>query len=550
MAEGRIRYNLTPPTEDQKVKALSDYWAFLDMISFHGGASAFGECHKDMVRWYEEGYEFYDNSLILIPRGHLKSTLMTVGRILHRIYQIPDIRVFVGTATRPLATAFVREIRSYLEDPWLMKYVWNDRPHYEGNLIPDMERTKHYRRDYNTTEAKDKKVIWSTSAIQVIRPTILKEPTVTVGSVGTIPTGFHFDEMYLDDVVNYDNINTPDKRERLSTWINDLVCVLDPKYTEPEYVKRLPRAAKKYAVLGGRLTVVGTRYDINDWYGDIVDEAYQGWRVYSKNIYKNGKDNTDGYLWHELWTAELESTKRSQMTAQRFASQYLNTIVAPGSSILDVDRMNKLMAYDIELEDGGFATVKHKNLPEGGTRIRLMLVIDTATTVGEESDFTAMAVGGKDIHGNVIVVDGKMGKWTGEQILVNMYKLIDKWKLRAASIESVGGFAHFLEFVRASFHRYKPIVLHEYKPVYTQGKKEVRIANNLEPLIYNGMFYIVSHILSDTAIRDQLVFFPRKTIHDDFPDVLSALAELSKAPQKRAVNTLSKYKNKVYGGFR
>ncbi len=550
MSERSTRRNneTKPPTKEEKLQSLYDFWKFIDIIQFHGGSSSFGQCHRDMVQWMEDTYEEYDNTLMLVPRGHLKSTLMTVARALWRIYQIPDIRLFVGTATRSLATAFVREIRSYLEDPWLMENVWNSRPHYEGNLIPDMERTK-YRRDNN--DAKDKKVIWSSSAIQVIRPTILKEPTVTVGSVGTIPTGFHFDEMYLDDVVNYDNINTPDKRERLITWVDDLVCVLDPKYTEEQYLTRLPIQAKKYATLGGRFNVVGTRYDINDWYGDIIDN-HQGtsWAVYQRNIYKNGQDSTEGYLWHEVWTEDLERIKRSQMTAQRFASQYLNAIMAPGSSILDIDKIIKVQVWQIEQQEDGYVKVQNENLPGGFSTIRPILVLDTATTVGEESDFTAMVVGGKDTHGNVFCLDGKMGKWTGEEILKNMYGLIDKWKLRAAHIESVGGFAHFLAFVRASFSRYKPIVLYEYKPVYTQGKKEVRIANSLEPLIANSMFYMNTTILGDSNIRDQLMFFPRKTMHDDFPDVLAALSELAKGGKLKAVNNLAPYKNKIYGGFR
>lgn len=544
----RGRNSLVPPSRDEKLQALWDYWKFIDIINFHGGSAAFGQCHRDMVAWVEDNYEVYDNTLVLVPRGHLKSTLLTVGRALWRIYQVPDIRLFVGTATRPLATAFVREIRTYFEDPWLMEHVWNSRPHYEGNLIPDMERTK-YRRE--NTDASDKKVIWSSHAIQVIRPTILKEPTLTVGSVGTIPTGFHFDEMYLDDVVNYDNINTPDKRERLETWVNDLVCVLDPKYEYAEYVERLPDKAIKYATLGGRFNVVGTRYDINDWYGSIIDNHQNiSWGVYQRNIYKNGKDNSEGYLWHEMWDEELERTKRTQMTAQRFASQYLNAIIAPGSSILDVEKMRKLQHWQISSEENGWATITHSELEGGKVDIKLILVIDTATTVGEESDFTAMAVGGKDSKGNVFCVDGRMGKWTGEEILRNMYALIDKWHLRSAHIESVGGFAHFLEFVRASFSRYKPIVLYEYKPVYTQGKKEVRIANSLEPLVANGMFYINVNILSDSNIRDQLLFFPRKTINDDFPDVLAALSELSKSGKFKAINTMAKYMNRIYGGYR
>ena len=538
--------SFTTPTEDDKVRALWDYWAFIDLINFHGGSKAYGECHRDLIDWWNLHYD-NENKLILIPRGHLKSTLLTVGQVLWRIYQIPDIRIFVGTATRALATAFVREIRTYLENPVLMEYVWNARPHIYGRLIPEMERTK-YRS--NETESRDKKIIWSSTAIQVVRPTIMKEPTVTVGSVGTIPTGFHFDEMYLDDVVNYDNINTPDKRTRLTGWIDDLRCVLDPVYVDDGWRVVLPEQASRYCSIGGKFTVIGTRYDREDWYGSIIEDADEtGWQVYQRNIYRNGHNNSDGYLWYELWDERVEKSKRQSMSTSRFASQYLNMIIAPGSSILDVERILWIPHNQVS-KDGDFIEIEHSTIDAGKARIRPILVVDPAATIGEDSDYTAMAVGGKDVQGRVFIVDARMGKWTSEQILKNMYDLANKWNLRAAHIESVGGFAHFVSYVRAAFNRYRPIVLNEYKPTWTQGKKEVRISNALEPLIANGLLYLPGYIKNNTEMLDQLTFFPRKTIHDDFPDVLAALCELSKSPQPKAARPLRKFTNQVYGGYR
>lgn len=538
--------SFTTPTREDKERALYDYWAFIDLINFHGGSKAYGDCHRELVNWFDTHFEVY-NKLILIPRGHLKSTLLTVGKVLWRIYQIPDIRIFVGTATRALATAFVREIRTYLESPILMEYVWNNRPHIYGRLIPEMERTK-YRRD-DSTESRDKKIIWSSTAIQVIRPTIMKEPTVTVGSVGTIPTGFHFDEMYLDDVVNYDNINTPDKRNRLIGWIDDLRCVLDPAYFDDGWRTILPAEAERYCNVGGKFTVVGTRYDREDWYGSIIEDADEkGWKTYQRNIYNNGHNNSDGYLWHETWNEQIEHAKRMSMSTSRFASQYLNTVIAPGSSILDLEKIHWISAYQIT-RDNEFIQIEHSTL-DNPSKFRPILVVDPAATIGEDSDFTAMVVGGKDVQGRVFVVDGVLGKWTSEKILENLYRLADKWSLRAVHIESVGGFAHFVQYVRSAFNRYRPIVLNEYKPTWVQGKKEVRISNALEPLITNGLLYLPGYIKTNTEITDQITFFPRRTIHDDFPDCLAALAELSKSPQPKAVNRLKTQLNTRYGGFR
>lgn len=536
------------PTDQDKTEALYDFWKFIDIINFHGGSAAFGQCHRDMVAWYLADWENQDRSLVLMPRGHLKSTLLTVGMCLWRIYQIPDIRIFVGTAVQELAKAFVREIRTYLEDPDLIRDVWNKRPHIEGRLVPEMERTK-YKRDHMETEAKDRKIIWSTKAIQVVRPGIFKEPTITVGSVGIIPTGFHFDEMFLDDVINFDNIATPEKLNRVKSWIDDLICVLDPQYFDNEWAERLPREAVRYCHIGGKITAVGTRYDRNDWYNELIDNP--AWAHYQRNIYKNYEDDSEGYLWHEVWDKKLELTKRADMTATRFASQYLNRIIATGEVIFDIGKIKWLTPPMINYGAvPGTLIIHHATLDDDGSVIRPILVVDPAATIGEDSDYTAMAVGGKDKNGNLIIVDCRMGKWLAEDILRNLYELADKWKLHAATIESVGGFAHFVQYVRNSFNRYRAIVLNEYKPTSAQGKKQVRIENALQPLFENGMLYLPMYVSNTFEMRDQLMFFPRKTIHDDFPDVLSCVAELAKVPQPKPSNHLQKYKNAVYGGFR
>src|SRR5512141_1086420 len=172
-----IREERVIPPYNQKVRALFDFWEFVDLIQFRGGKKAFAQCHYELITWADTHGK--DRELILMPRGHLKSTIMSVARKLWRIYQNPNVRIYVGTSTRFLATAFVRQIKQYLEDPFLQEYVWNDRPHIDGRLVPLMDRTSRSRRnDLGDTEAADKKVVWRADAIQVVRSDIMSEPTV------------------------------------------------------------------------------------------------------------------------------------------------------------------------------------------------------------------------------------------------------------------------------------------------------------------------------------------------------------------------------------
>ncbi len=52
--------------------------------------------------------------LTLIPRGHLKSTVVTVGRSTQAIVTDPTTRVLMGNATYALACSFLTEIKRHL----------------------------------------------------------------------------------------------------------------------------------------------------------------------------------------------------------------------------------------------------------------------------------------------------------------------------------------------------------------------------------------------------------------------------------------------------
>lgn len=536
---------------DLKTRALYDYWAFIDLIGFHGGSANFGQCHRDMEEWSEENGK--DKEVVLIPRGHLKSTLRTVGRALHRIYQNPNVRIFVGTATKELAQAFVREMKTYLEDPTLQDKVWNNRPHIQGRLVPVMDKLARQRRlETDETEAEDKKVLWRTDALQVLRSEVLKEPTVCVGAVGVQPTGFHYDELYLDDVVNYDNIATPDKLNKLKRWVKDLQSVLDLKRLDKGLYAALKRCkipegiAKRIAHIGSKVSVVGTRYAEEDWYNNLLTR--ERYAIYVKNIYKNGEDNSEGYLWDEIWNAEVEAEKYEEIDDPVvWSSQYLNKVIAAEEQVLNMGQIVMLHPMSVQQIEGTNRIRIQLPDEDKPVEVTLSLIIDPAATIGAKSDFTAMCVGGKDARKRLYVVDGALGKWKGEDLLKNLYKLADRWHLRACHIEAVGGFKHFTEYVKSHFFRYRPLVIHEFVP---KGKKELRIANALEPLVRNQLLYMMLWMHSHKEIKTQINFFGQANIHDDFPDVVAALWEIAKPPNTGKVVHITEFVNKQYGGYR
>lgn len=537
-----------PPSMSKKVMALFDYWTFVDLIYFHGGSSNFSQCHRDLMSWHLRP-DASQKQLILEARGHLKSTLLSVGKTLWRIYQNPNIRILVGTESLKLSKAFIREIKAYLEDEWLQENVWNARPHISGRLIPVMDRAGKQRRieKYNDdTEALDKKVVWRADAIQVLRSKKLKEPTVTAASVGQTNTGAHVDEVILDDVVTFDNVKTVDKIETVFSWAYDITSILDPPYLDHSLVDAFracsPAHWKKmvrWAISGGYTTVIGTRYDESDYYGYLIDyhEALS-YDIHLRNIYKNGVDDTDGYHWPEKWNNQYEAQVRAELEKsgskgrKRFNSQYLNKIIVDEDIVLAWHKINWFISDQVKLLDNGFVQIKNKTTGAIEAEIKPYLCIDPAATVSKTSDFTCLTVGGynslRNSHYNhFYVLDLRMGRYFQDEWVDHMYNLCQKWSINTVSIESVV-FANTLSRTIRDvyFEKYWPLVMRDWNPGTTTSKYE-RIESALYPLIHTGMFHMSASCQMNRALKGQFDGFGKETVKDDGPDTIHMVAKIA-----------------------
>ena len=563
------------PTKQQLVRALVDPWFFLDLIGFHGGTSNFGEIHHELADWVFNDERLEKRSLIIMPRGHLKTTIATVGQVLHDIYVNPNIRIYIGSANQALAKAILREVVANLVDPWAQDNIWNNRPHFDGRLIPLMDRGTQQRRQVKRLEEsgeyseydesmcedmgeddtdKDRKVIWRQDAIQVIRPYKLKEPTVVIGSCESPATGFHYDKIYFDDIINFENYDKKEKIERLDIWRNDMFSVLDNEYFDDDLfgiLKGLTRSKPYQTIMerlshvGGDCIVVGTRYFKHDWYKQIIDDEESEYKIFWKNIYKNGQDATEGYLWHERWNEEIERKRRKEVSKRHFYAQFLNQVIVEGDTVLPFDSVQFIHANQIEHRGTKWYIKFGEELKE----IKLHCVVDPAATCNKNSDFTCITVGGKDKQKNLYVLECKLLRVASDKWIKEMYSLLDKYELQAVHLETVAFAVALKDVIRNKFNEYHPITIREYKPTQAASKKD-RIESGLDPLLSNKMLFMTTWLASFNELTDQFNFFPSDTVHDDGLDAIQTLNEVSK-PMLDANNHQQTQKvNTKYGGFR
>lgn len=567
------------PSCDLAIEALYDYWAFIEMIKFQGGIDAWDECHFDYIlhlqapqlyqagrltgelfsRWQQvnryaptEGPSL--NRMLKMPRGHRKSTLL-VGYIMWRIWRNPDIRILHASNVLDLSESFMREIRSYFEDTEMQERFWNRRPHIKGKLIPDFNVSRARRMD---TEAIDSKVVWNNEAIQVLRPSKYKEPTLSSTSVGAKKTGQHVDLAIMDDVVDFDNSSSPGKILKVKRWAGDVMSIVnDVKQTRKVGV--LPDGTAVYDDVGNEKVVAGTHYDPQDYYTflerNYVDLSYN---VFERNIYTNSIDNSDGYIMTGF-TAEIEKRKRAELVELPgvFDAQYLNKVFSAELQVLNTLNVN-WMNEGVLLEGRNDNTISFR---VGGSEttdaFTPIITVDPAISLNSRADDTAIIVGGWSSHGYLVVADALAGHFTPSRTCDEIVRLARKWGCRIAYVENVG-FQELLrrqvlaavqkDGVQCSILAYKPT-----------GNKHKRIEYQLATTFTRGKIIMASHLKQNQRVINPIDFFGKATARDDVPDAIAVLAEKSIPPleggklKKRypweTVSASDDRINPVYGGY-
>lgn len=234
----------------------------------------------DLMPFHQKWWEFQSKnnaSLLLAPRGHGKSTILTIAFSLFSILNNPNLRILIVSNTAAQAEAFLREIKHHLEN--------NPR--------------------ITTTFGQLKDRPWSSSQIGLTpRHIPAKETTITAMGVMGPVISKHYEIIILDDVVDEEAARSKTMRNKLETWYyKELLPTLEPH---------------------GEIHIIGTRYHNDDLYGKLI-ESDMPVLVERALIEKDGKEEA---LWEKKFSLELLRKKREQAGPAIFNTQYQNDVSA------------------------------------------------------------------------------------------------------------------------------------------------------------------------------------------------------------------------------
>ncbi len=457
-----------------------------------------GEKKVKLNTFHEELCNFVDNrpdkqKLILVPRGHLKSTIITIGKVLQWIARDPSVRILIANATYNNAISFLNVIKRHLQMNELFIEMF-------GPMAENPER-------------------WAENMITLNQAKMVgggeKEATVVCYGIGGNLVSQHYDKIILDDVVNEDTVNTRDQIEKTINFY---------KLCQPLLEK------------GGEMIIIGTKWREDDLYGWIEDKEngiIQDMLVYKRQaITDEVFDNTKRrfvqgqVLWPEKYDLNDFSEKYRLMGPYVFSAQYQNIAVAPSDADFKREWFIGYEPTDIK-----------------GLEMNKYVLIDPAISDESYADYTAFVTVGVDKYSNIYILDLLRDRIKPDQVIAEIFRHYEKWHPQAIGIEEVG----FQRTLRYSLQkemesRKRFINMIELKPHARNKNQRIK---GLQPLYANGKVLHNKELIYNMYLEDELLRFP-KGKHDDLIDALSYALDLIHPPAQRATED-RKRKHYLYG---
>ena len=478
-------------------KILKDRW--LHNLYKFNTQCLMAEEGKDRVKLavvHREMCDFVDKNptrqkLLLIPRGHLKSSLVTIGKTLQWICENPNVRILIANATYSMAIAFLNVIKRHLTNNQMMIDIF-------GTIAKDPEK-------------------WSENMITLNRSETAggeKEATVFCYGIGGNLVSQHYDKIILDDVVNEDTVSTKEQIEKTIQFYRMCQPLLEKN---------------------GEMIIIGTRWREDDLYGWIMDKengVSQDFDIFYKTAISNELwDNSKSefvkgtLLWPEKYNLKDLGDIKRKMGPYQFSAQYMNSPVAPS----DADfKRNWFKYYEV-------ADIR-------GLDMNRYTFIDPAISLEKQADYSAIVTVGVDQYSNLYILDIVRERMKPDELINEIFSNFERWHPQSIGIEQVG----FQKTLRYSLKkeeelRKRWLNITELKP---DGRNKDQRIRGLQPQYANGKVLHNRDLVYNIYLEDELLRFPRGK-HDDMIDALAYALDVIHPPQQRvSSNRRHKY---LYG---
>ena len=441
----------------QKACKKSLYFLCTQMLGFKDWDKVYDDIERRLNRPSRK-------KMILVPRGHLKTSVVTKAYSIQLLLRDPNIRILIANQVWDKAREMLYEIKQMLTDK-------SDLPKIFGPFVSD-----RWREDDIVIRQRNK---------------ALAAPTIGTSGVEAELTSSHYDVIILDDLQGLQNYQTPEQREKVKRYYRSMMDLLEP---------------------GGLLIVIGTRWHLDDVYQYIIDEESDYFDVMVRKVVENGK-----IIFPKKFNKKFDVLTKNWLETTEPTMDYVNYLKKRPSEEFSSQYMNE----PIDAENQVFKKEYFKYYERRPERLYVAMTLDPAISEKQSADYFAINVSGMDENYNIYVLDTLKGHWKVSEQIENIFTMYEKWHPSSIGLETVAfqkALKSWLEEKMRMRNIHFPIT--ELRRS-TNETKEFRI-KALEPFYREGKVF---HSQWMRSLEEELAQFP-KGKHDDEIDALASQLEL------------------------
>jgi hypothetical protein len=422
----------------------------------------------------------YDQSvrkMVLMPRGHLKSTIGTIGRPIQLAARNPNLyRGCIQNENATKANLFIWEIKQHWEKNQVLRELYPE-------LVPEKF----------SGPGSD----WSADMASIRRTAVMKESTWTAIGAGGSAVGLHFNHIVPDDLIGEQHKASRADMERVKVWNHGQEALLDNADTD-------------------EICWIGTRKAVDDVYADTM-EVFEGeLALFIREPIEDGAPIFPLKFSMERFQRMMEKTP------EEWAHDYMNNPIGKGGR-----DWAGLAIPEWRLADDGMTYIyRDPDTDERKTCHRSML--DIVITVDPNSgkphapDQAAVVVHGTTPDDENLILETKLGRPSPDGLVDWTFDSAVHWKPRVVGIEEAGQQNTLFYFHKKC--RKKGIFFNAVDLHHKNQDKERRIRTALDTPLKGRRIFVGPQMLTlKTAIK----FFPQLSVHMwDEIDALSYGPEL------------------------
>lgn len=457
-----------------------DLAGFVRAFLLHRYDASTGEIPPFHFEWWDMCCDAYPRVAIAAPRGHAKSTAISLAFALACICYKIKRHVLIISSSEKIASELLGELKTELVENEALRTGFKFRKFLKEDqteIIGLFEDGSKFRVIAKGAEQKMRGTKWER-----------KRP----------------DLVLADDMEEDEAVQNPARRAKFKEWFYGAVR---PILADHGIVRIVGTILSLDSFLANLMPEEAAPETIVEPLRTYTKEPFKGWL---SSLYQAHGDQFTPVLWpakgdSEMWKTIYDEFSRLHLIEQ-YNQEYRNRPVDDTTAIFKTDY---------------FRTLDPKVMPPDRP-MRYFAAIDLAVSQSQKADYTAIVVAGMDPWSRIEIVHVRRGRWDPQETIQNLLEVQRRYHPDLFAIEkgllekAIGPFLN-------SEMRAKNMYLN-LEPMPSISDKTAR-ARSIQGRMKTGDVYFQKDLAWYEEFFDEVTKFP-KAKHDDMVDAFSYIGLL------------------------